>query len=63
MMRSDRLEAIARSVIDCGFQIHRDLGPGLLESAYEALLEAALVQAGHQVRRQVPIQMRYKALS
>ena len=59
MLRPDELEAIARKVIDCGYRIHRDLGPGLLESAYEALLEATLVQAGIAVQRQVSIRMNY----
>ena len=62
MPRPDQLEATARSVIDCGFRIHRDLGPGLLESAYEALLSSALDQAGFRVARQVPIQMRYNGV-
>ena len=59
MLSPDQLEAIARKTVDCGYRIHRDLGPGLLESAYEALLEAALVQAGIAVQRQVSIRMNY----
>ena len=61
-LRVEELEALARKVIDFGFQIHFQLGPGLLENAYEALLESALVQAGHLVRRQVPIQMRFNGI-
>ena len=30
--RADALEVIVRQVIDCGFHIHQDLGPGLLEA-------------------------------
>ena len=62
MLRPDQLEVIARSAVNCGFQIHQALGPGLLENAYEALMEAALKQAGHSVRRQVPITMRYNGV-
>ena len=62
MLRPDRLEAVAREVIDFGFQIHQSLGPGLLEHAYEALLEAALIQAGLRVRRQVGIQMKFNGV-
>ena len=62
MLQPDRLEAIARDVIDFGFQIHQALGPGLLEHAYESLLAAALTKAGLQVRRQVPIQMNFKGV-
>ena len=62
MPRRDDLERIARIVVDCGYGIHRDLGPGLLESAYEALLSAALNHAGLEVRRQVPVTMNYKGV-
>ena len=62
MERSDKLEAIARSVIDGRFQIHYELGPGLLESAYEALLAAALTHAGHDVKRQIPVGMSYRGV-
>jgi GxxExxY protein len=62
MSRFERLEWIAASVVDCGFHIHKEIGPGLLESAYEALLTIALEQAGHNVKRQVPISMNYKGV-
>ena len=62
MLRHDQLEALARKVIDCGYRIHRDLGPGLLESAYEALLFAALIQAGISAQRQVPFRMNYNGV-
>ncbi|MCC6926910.1 MAG: GxxExxY protein [Novosphingobium sp.] len=61
-MRPDELEALARKVIDFGFQIHLALGPGLLEHAYEALLESALLQAGHHVQRRVSIPMRFNGV-
>lgn len=52
------IEKLASIAIDCGLRIHRSLGPGLLESAYEAVLADALQRAGITVRRQqlVPIQ-------
>ena len=56
------LERIARIAVNCGYQIHKDLGPGLLENAYEALMEEALKQAGLNVRRQVAITMNYKGV-
>jgi GxxExxY protein len=62
MSRFDELERIAASVIDCGFHIHQDIGPGLLESAYEALMAVALGQAGHSVKRQVPVAMNYRGV-
>lgn len=56
------MELTARRVVNCGFHIHRDLGPGLLESAYEALLAESLRQEGLSVKRQVPIGMTYKGV-
>jgi iron complex transport system substrate-binding protein len=62
MLRSDDLELAARSVVDCGYHLHRELGPGLLESAYEALMAEAIRQAGLGVQRQVPVRMSYKGV-
>ncbi len=52
-------EEIARIAVDCGFKLHHALGPGLLESVYEVLLEEALKRRGLKVRRQVPITLRH----
>ena len=49
------IESLARQAIACGLAIHRDLGPGLLETAYEALMAQSLVDIGLQVERQKPI--------
>jgi GxxExxY protein len=51
------VENFARTAIDCGFRIHKELGPGLLESVYEVVLAASLERAGLPVERQksVPI--------
>lgn len=40
------VETIAREVVDCAFVLHRDLGPGLLESVYEAVLAKSLDARG-----------------
>lgn len=62
MSRDDELERIAHIVVDCGYQLHSDIGPGLLESAYETLLAASLNERGLQCRRQVPVPIRYKGV-
>lgn len=62
MLRPDEIERTARIAVDCGFHIHDDLGPGLLESAYEALMAEALQQAGLEVRWQVSVPLRYKGV-
>jgi GxxExxY protein len=46
------VEELARIAIDCGYRIHREIGPGLLESAYEVLLADALQKRGLAVARQ-----------
>jgi len=46
---------VAKHVMDAAFEIHRILGPGLLESVYEAILTRKLDKAGLLVERQVPI--------
>ncbi len=43
---------IARIIVDCAFKIHSKLGPGLLESVYERILEYELKKAGLAVVRQ-----------
>jgi len=53
---------IAKLVLDAAFKIHRRLGPGLLESVYETVLEHELTQMGLAVERQVPIPLLYDGL-
>jgi GxxExxY protein len=62
MLSPDDLERMARIAVNCGYQIHKEVGPGLLENAYEVLMEEALKQAGLRVRRQVPITMKYNGV-
>lgn len=56
------IEELARVAVDCGFKIHKDLGPGLLESVYEAILAASLLRKGVRVDRQKPIAIEYDGL-
>ncbi len=48
-------DEIARVVVECAFELHKELGPGLLESVYEVLLADALRERGLSVERQKPI--------
>jgi iron complex transport system substrate-binding protein len=54
------VEDMAATAVDCGFHIHKELGPGLLESVYEMLLAEALRQHGLAVlqQRSVPVTFR-----
>jgi GxxExxY protein len=57
------VDELARIAVDCGFKIHRDLGPGLLESVYEALMAASLARAGLSVERQKAIQIEFDGMA
>jgi GxxExxY protein len=57
------LEELAALTIESGFAIHRDLGPGLLESCYEVLLAATLARAGVAVERQKAVDIEYRGIS
>ena len=57
------IEELARLTIDCGLQVHRSLGPGLLESVYEAVLASSLAKRGLKVDRQVPIAIQVEDLA
>lgn len=54
------IDEVASIVVDCAFHIHRELGPGLLESVYEAVLAHALVEEGLEVVRQQPIPITFR---
>ena len=56
------IEELAAIVIDCGFQLHKNMGPGLLESVYEAIMADQLGRRGLHVQRQVPIPIRYDGI-
>jgi iron complex transport system substrate-binding protein len=56
------VERLARIAVDCGFRVHRGLGPGLLESVYEAVLAEALRRAGLDVDRQKPIAIEFEGM-
>ena len=51
---------ISKLILDSAIAVHRELGPGLLESVYEIVLAYELQQCGLRVDRQVPIAIRYK---
>jgi iron complex transport system substrate-binding protein len=53
------IEEICKIIVDTAFKLHVDIGSGLLESAYEAILAAKLVSRGLRVERQVPINIEY----
>jgi GxxExxY protein len=56
------IEDLAHLTVDCGLRIHRDLGPGLLESVYEAVMAASLLREGLAVERQKPIPIEFEGI-
>ncbi|MCK4655012.1 MAG: GxxExxY protein [Candidatus Cloacimonetes bacterium] len=58
-MNREQLEAIGKQIVDAAFQVHKELGPGLLESAYEACLVSELIERGLRVERQKTLPIFY----
>jgi GxxExxY protein len=46
------IDKVAAEIVDAALKIHKELGPGLLESAYETCMEHELLKRGYQVERQ-----------
>lgn len=53
---------IGTLIINAAIAVHRELGPGLLEAVYEAVLARELTERGLKVVRQVPIPITYKGM-
>lgn len=56
----DKLNELSYKVIGLAIEVHKNLGPGLLESAYEECLYFELVNTGLSVKKQVPLPIIYK---
>ena len=54
------IDVITGDAIDLALRIHRELGPGLLESVYETVLAGELAEIGYMVDRQKPIDIEFK---
>lgn len=62
LRRRERSNAITEAIIGCAINVHRALGPGLLESAYEECLCYELASAGIMFERQVSLPLVYKGV-
>lgn len=60
MAEKAELNRITESIIGAAIQVHKALGPGLLESAYEACLAFELAERGHRVAQQKPLPIYYR---
>ena len=55
-------ERIGKLIVNAAFQVHKELGPGLLEKVYEIALEHELKKAGLKVVRQIDIPIVYDSI-
>ena len=60
--RSLEFDELSHRVIGCALEVHKHLGPGLLESSYEQCLAHELKLAGIQFERQHPLPVEYKGI-
>ncbi|MBX3490525.1 MAG: GxxExxY protein [Parvibaculum sp.] len=58
----DGLEELSAEIVDAALKLHKGLGPGLLESVYEAVLERDLRRRGLKVERQKPLSFEYDGM-
>lgn len=56
------INQITEKIIGCAIEVHKRLGPGLLESAYEECLSYELRNAGFSIERQIPVPVVYKEI-
>ena len=61
-MPDPKLEETARQVVDAAYHMHKRLGPGLLESTYDSILQYDLERRGLGVERQIYIDLTYDEL-
>lgn len=59
-MTREKLNEIGGIILDASITVHRELGAGLLESAYEISLKKELELRGLNVKSQVPVHLSYK---
>lgn len=62
MQTASQLNAVTEQIIGAAMEVHRALGPGLLESAYEACLVYELRERGFRVEQQKPLPVVYKGV-
>jgi GxxExxY protein len=55
-------DEVSRNVIGCALEVHRTLGPGLLESTYRQCLAYELSHAGIPFQMETPVPVRYKEI-
>ena len=54
------IQTITAAIVDAAFSVHKALGPGLLESVYQACMESELIHRGISFRKEVPVPIIYR---
>ena len=62
-MPNEKIEQIAKIIVNSAFKVHKELGPGLLEKVYEASLVYEITKAGFEVKRQVEVPIMYDGVT
>lgn len=62
-MESNLYNELSSQIIGAAMDVHREIGPGLLESAYEECLSYELILRGLSIARQKPLPLKYKNTS
>lgn len=62
LFTSEEMEDIARCIVNSGFRVHEQLGPGLMEKVYEICLEYEISKHGYEVRSQVSVPVFYDGI-
>ena len=62
-MPNEKIEQIAKIIVNSAFKVHKELGPGLLEKVYQACLVYEITKAGLEVRRQVEVPIIYDGVT
>jgi len=62
MEEGEKLNKVTEAIISVAVDVHRALGPGLLESAYEACMVYDLAKAGLKVEQQKPLPIVYRGI-
>lgn len=62
MITQDYLNKLTYKIVGYAIEVHKELGPGLLESVYETCLAYLLVKNGHSVKRQVRVPIVFQGI-
>lgn len=61
--QTPNIEELSAIAVDCAYKLHIEVGPGLLETVYEATLARMLTNCGLTVQRQVPVPIKLQDLT